>query len=97
MGCASSPVPSPVASWAAGRSWRRHGYRIPHCSTTGTLWARQNAPILPGKRYVLLGWHIAPPGDASSTSRSRLAGSAILDDAGAVCAVGRAVWVLDRG
>ena len=64
---------------------------------TGTLWARQSAPILPGERYVLLGWHIAPPADASATSRSRLAGSAILDEAGRVCAVSRAVWVLDRG
>lgn len=53
----------------------------------GRLAARVDAPVLAGRDYVVVGWPIGVDG------RKLYSGTAVYDDAGAVCAVGKATWI----
>jgi hypothetical protein len=53
----------------------------------GRLAARLDTPLRTGQPYVVVGWPIAVDG------RKLYSGTAVYDDAGAVCAVARATWI----
>jgi hypothetical protein len=53
----------------------------------GRLAARLDAPLRTGLPYVVVGWPIAVDG------RKHYSGTAVYDDAGAVCAVAKATWI----
>lgn len=53
----------------------------------GRLTARLDTPLFVGQTYVVLGWPIAVDG------RKLYSGTAVYDEAGAVCAVAKATWI----
>ena len=53
----------------------------------GRLTARIVKPVAAGRRYSVVGWRMRTEG------RKMHSGSAIFDDAGAVCAAARATWI----
>jgi hypothetical protein len=57
----------------------------------GRLTARLDAPVEPGRPHVVLSWPLAADG------RKRHAGAALFDEAGALLAIARALWIELRG
>lgn len=53
----------------------------------GQLTARIDRPVRPNQRYVVIGWPI------SRNGRKHLAGTAVFNESGLLCAHARAVWI----
>lgn len=86
-------IPGPIV-WAAldcpaGFAWQ---HRLPDAPTlvTGRITARIDAPIVPGERYVVVGWPISRDG------RKLHAGTAIVDADGRVRAQSLQLWMMPR-
>jgi hypothetical protein len=73
--------PSGLALWMMGGWQDRFGL-------LGRLAARIDRPLRLGERYVVMGWVTGQEG------RKGFAGAAVVDDAGAVCAVSKATWIV---